>query len=61
MRYLITGTNGFIGRSLVARLCEDSNNEIFAVDLSLDKLAPQSNIVRIYKTCPFGWETTSDC
>ena len=47
MRYLITGTNGFIGRSLVARLCEDPNNQIFAVDLSFDKLVNQPNIVKM--------------
>lgn len=47
MRYLINGANGFIGRSLIAQLCEDPKNEIFAVDLSLDKLGNQSNIVKI--------------
>ncbi len=47
MRYLITGTNGFIGRSLVAKLGYDLNNQIFAVDLSLDALSDQPNVEKI--------------
>jgi nucleoside-diphosphate-sugar epimerase len=47
MRYLITGTNGFIGRSLVAKISEDINNDIFAIDLSLDTIPDAPNITKI--------------
>ena len=49
MRHLITEQTGFIGR-LCRKTLRYSNNEIFAVDLSLDKLAPQSKlrITRLY-------------
>lgn len=47
MKYLITGTNGFIGRSLVSKLSKNLNNEIIAVDLAFDTNIDAPNITKI--------------